>query len=220
MANTGKTKKGTVAMGDVDSARLSDEAPHPVMRVGAKGETLYANAFCDTLEGWLEPKTRKLAKEITKKAVECFKKNEEMTMEYKSSGRIFVNSLTPVPGQDYVNIYGLDVTNSREADKQLADLAKFPDENPNPILRVKPDGNILFANDAAYNMTEIFENEAQEKLSGNLRRAAEDAKRDGNTHQKRVETNGETFLLTLIPITDEGYLNVYGRSITAEREAQ
>lgn len=157
MATKGKAKKSTAANNEANAARLSDEAPHPVMRVGSKGETLYANAFCGTLDGWIDPKTGKLAKEITSKAVECFKTNQEATMEYASGDRIFVNSLTPIPGQNYVNVYGLDVTKSRDADKQLADLAKFPDENPNPILRVKPDGEILFANDAANNMTEFFE---------------------------------------------------------------
>lgn len=220
MATKGKTKKSTSTKNEANAARLSDEAPHPVMRVGSKGETLYANAFCDTLDGWIDPKTRKIAKEITDKAVNCFKTSEEATMEYSSGERIFVNVLTPIAGQNYVNVYGLDVTKSRDSDKQLADLAKFPDENPNPILRVKPDGSILFANDAASNMTEFFENQSQETLSGDLRRTAEEAKRDGKIHQTRVETNGETFLLSLIPIADEEYLNVYGRSITAEREAQ
>ncbi len=35
------------------------------------------------------------------------------------------------------------------ADQALADLARFPSENPNPMLRVMPDGTVLYANDAA-----------------------------------------------------------------------
>ena len=35
------------------------------------------------------------------------------------------------------------------ADYELADLARFPPENPNPVLRVMPDGAVLYANDAA-----------------------------------------------------------------------
>ncbi len=33
--------------------------------------------------------------------------------------------------------------------QELADLARFPSENPNPVLRVMPDGAVLYANDAA-----------------------------------------------------------------------
>ncbi len=35
------------------------------------------------------------------------------------------------------------------ANQELADLARFPCENPNPMLRVMPDGTVLYANDAA-----------------------------------------------------------------------
>ena len=35
------------------------------------------------------------------------------------------------------------------ANQELADLARFPSENPNPVLRVMPDGAVLYANDAA-----------------------------------------------------------------------
>jgi hypothetical protein len=35
------------------------------------------------------------------------------------------------------------------ANQQLADLARFTSENPNPVLRVMPDGTVLYANDAA-----------------------------------------------------------------------
>ena len=33
--------------------------------------------------------------------------------------------------------------------QELADLARFTSENPNPVLRVMPDGSVLYANDAA-----------------------------------------------------------------------
>ncbi len=35
------------------------------------------------------------------------------------------------------------------ANQELADLARFPSENPNPVLRVMPDGRLLYANEAA-----------------------------------------------------------------------
>ncbi|OUS08136.1 hypothetical protein A9Q96_01330 [Rhodobacterales bacterium 52_120_T64] len=220
MVTKGKTGNETTVVANPNSARLSDEAPHPVMRVGSNGETLYANAFCDTLDGWLDPKTRKLAKEITKKAVDCFKSDNEVSMEFVSGDKVFVNFITPVPGQNYVNVYGRDITQSRLSEKQLADLAKFPDENPNPILRVKLDGGILFANDAARNLTEIYGNSTLDFLNRELLQTVVDARQAGVIRQATLDTNGETYLFSVVPITNENYLNVYGREITAEREAQ
>jgi len=42
--------------------------------------------------------------------------------------------------------YLRDITERKQAEKQISDLAKFPDENPNPILRVAQDGILLYAN--------------------------------------------------------------------------
>ena len=220
MAAKGKTNKSAAVKPVTNSVRISDEAPYPVMRVGSKGETLYANGYCDNVEGLLTPKTKKIAKKITDKAAACFKSKQEARVEFLSGDSIFVMFIAPVPKQKYVNIYGRDVTKSRETEKHIADLAKFPDENPNPILRVKPSGDILFANNSAQTMTEIFKTGTQDSVNEDLRGIVLEAQRDGELHQTKLDTNGETYLLTIVPISGEEYLNVYGREITAEREAQ
>jgi len=217
MAAKGKTSKTEMT---ANSARISDEAPYPVMRVGSKGETLYANAYCDNLDGLLDSKTGKIAKELTDAAVDAFKQEREIKVEFLSGTDVYVMVTSSVAEQEYVNIFGTDVTKSKETDKRIADLAKFPDENPNPILRVKPDGSVLFANDAAQNMPEIFKKDSTTSLNENLRSFAVNAQRDGDIRETKLETNGEIYLLTIIPISGEEYLNVYGREITAEREAQ
>ena len=220
MAAKGKTIKSAAPKQVTDSARISDEAPYPVMRVGSKGETIYANSYCMKLDGLIGLKNGKIAKEITDVAVDCFNNKSDARIEFLSDGDVFLMFIDPVENQNYVNIFGRNVTKSRETEKHIADLAKFPDENPNPILRVKPDGSILFANDAAQNMSEIFNKGTQASLSENLRPVVVDAQRDGDIHQTKVDTNGETYLLTIVPISGEEYLNIYGREITAEREAQ
>ena len=34
----------------------------------------------------------------------------------------------------------------REAQEEIRDLAKFPSENPSPVLRIAGDGNVMYAN--------------------------------------------------------------------------
>ncbi|MEE8528008.1 MAG: DAHL domain-containing protein, partial [Gammaproteobacteria bacterium] len=43
----------------------------------------------------------------------------------------------------------IDITERKRAEEALLDLAKFPSENPNPVLRVTPEGGLLYANDVA-----------------------------------------------------------------------
>jgi len=220
MATKGKIGESAAGKQITNSARISDEAPYPVMRVSSKGETLYANSFCRTLDGLVGQDNGKVAKQVTDTAVDCFNKKRDGRVEFLSGDDIYLMFMDPIANEDYVNIFGRDVTESRESEKSIADLAKFPNENPSPILRVKPDGRILFSNDAAQKIPEIFENETQKSLNKSLRTIVIDARRDENTRQGEVGTNGETYIFTIVPVSGEDYLNVYGREITAEREAE
>ena len=51
--------------------------------------------------------------------------------------------------QAYNVIFAHDISSRRRAEEHLADLARFPSENPNPVLRVSAEGTILYANAAA-----------------------------------------------------------------------
>ena len=42
-----------------------------------------------------------------------------------------------------------DLTRQKQADEQIRSLARFPDENPNPMLRIGEDGKVLYANEAS-----------------------------------------------------------------------
>ncbi len=54
------------------------------------------------------------------------------------------------------------------ADQQLAHLARFPSENPNPVLRVMPDGTVLYANDAAIAVNGLFKGRKKLTLARDL----------------------------------------------------
>src|SRR5207247_571983 len=47
-----------------------------------------------------------------------------------------------IPAFGFINVYGTDIT----AEKVVA---KFPGQNPNPVLRMTRDGALLYANDAS-----------------------------------------------------------------------
>jgi two-component system, LuxR family, sensor kinase FixL len=49
-----------------------------------------------------------------------------------------------------------DVTEHKQAEKQIQDLARFPAENPNPVLRVSGEGAILYANEASFPLLDAW----------------------------------------------------------------
>jgi PAS domain S-box-containing protein len=99
--------------------------------------------------------------------------------------------------------------------KNLEDLAKFPSENPNPVLRVtknkvlyvnKP-GGVLFSLKEGDKIPELFQSKLIEALNKNILQTLE------------VEINNNDYILDIIPIKGEGYVNIYGKEITTRKRA-
>ncbi len=68
------------------------------------------------------------------------------------------------------------------ADRELADLARFPSENPNPVLRVMPDGRVLYANQAAGAVTGLLEGREKSTLARDLAAVCAEASRTAEGH--------------------------------------
>ena len=54
------------------------------------------------------------------------------------------------------------------ANQELADLARFPSENPSPVLRIMPDGTVLYANDAAIAVNGLLTGRKKSTLARDL----------------------------------------------------
>jgi PAS domain S-box-containing protein len=69
-------------------------------------------------------------------------------------------SLTPVTAAEneksYIVCVIRDITKSLEAHQEISKMASFPNENPNPILRIDNAGNLLFWNKSANHIKEII----------------------------------------------------------------
>ena len=67
-------------------------------------------------------------------------------LELRSDNRTY--AVWPVLVEDlgFMNLYGMDVTAERA-------IVKFPDQNPNPVLRIDWDGRLVYANPASAGLT-------------------------------------------------------------------
>jgi PAS domain S-box-containing protein len=117
-------------------------------------------------------------------------------------------------------IYMHDISNRRRIELEIRSLAKFASESPSPILRVNRRGVILYANGASDQLLSYWGCERAQTLPLYWRNRVTDILGSGEDWQTQVIGATWVYSLLLTPVVDLGYVNIYGRDITAEREAE
>ena len=113
-----------------------------------------------------------------------------------------------------------DITERKRAARKIENLARFPAENPNPVLRVTPEGRVRYANPAATAVLDAWAVQADGLLPETWRQVVAETFAAGLPNAKEAACTDRTFSLTFAPVTDQGYVNIYGLDITARKEAR
>jgi len=108
----------------------------------------------------------------------------------------------------------------RESKERAQWLARFPEENPSPVLRVSADGTVLYCNAAAAEALDWRCQVSHSLSHDNLRCLVDQALADGRAIERDVELHGTTFRVAAAPVAGEGYVNVYGIDITERKRAE
>jgi PAS domain S-box-containing protein len=112
-----------------------------------------------------------------------------------------------------------DITERKEAEDKIRQLALFPEQNTNPVFRVDDKGVICYANLAAKPLLEFWETEIGEEIGSSCRSAAHTALNKEVVQRVEQVCGSIVYLLTLVPVSSEGYVNIYGLDITDRIEA-
>ena len=107
-----------------------------------------------------------------------------------------------------------------QAEQEVENLARFPSENPYPVLRILKDYTVLYANAAG---SELLGNwgckvgtQAPEHWQENILRTL----KSRQSENLEVVCRDRMFSLTIAPVPDSGYVNVYGSDITERKHAE
>jgi len=101
-----------------------------------------------------------------------------------------------------------------------APLVGFTEENPNPVLRVGGDGALQYANSASRALLDALRSVQHEAVPEPLRGAAVHCLERGECGELEVRVDGRTFLFSLAPVREAGYVNFYGLDITCRKQAE
>ncbi len=124
-------------------------------------------------------------------------------------------------GQQVMVVAVRDLTERKEAQEEMLSLAKFPDENPKPVLRMSMKGTILYANNASGPILETWGCKKGEHLPGEWGKRVEAALGSGEAASYELACgNDDVFLVTLAPVNDAGYVNAYGVEVAKKKALQ
>ncbi len=112
-----------------------------------------------------------------------------------------------------------DVTNEKISEEKIENIAKFPEENPNPVLRIRSDGILLYANTSSGSLLKHYNLEVGKKVTGKFVEFVGDFQNQTKKITVEIAVNEKTYLFSIVPIKKNKYINFYGRDITQRLEA-
>jgi PAS domain S-box-containing protein len=113
-----------------------------------------------------------------------------------------------------------DITERKRVEEEIESLARFPSENPDPVMRVAADGTLLYANAAAEPLLSEIGCGAGGVLSGECRKLNENALQSRSGRRIDVLHDGRIFAFLVVPVSSAGYVNWYGHDVTKQRRAE
>jgi len=105
-------------------------------------------------------------------------------------------------------------------EEELESMARFPSENPDPILRLSRQGTVLTANEACKALLQDWGSgldKTAPKLWRDLVTDVLSSRKDRNID---VELGSRAYTFLLKPIVEDDYVNLYGADITERKEAE
>jgi len=204
-----------------DAVKFPQSNPHYVIQISSKGKLLFANKASENSIFSRLDRLRDREKIIDflktmKAALEGDGSPISKTLIFE--GCVYNTTFIPFKKEDYVIIYGVDIT---ESQKEIENLARFPEENPHSVIRVDKSGKVIFANAPA-------KKQILPELDSGVGRIVPDVLQitineclKNNTYLDVNHTLGErVYACTFVPIKTHSYVNIYGVDITDKINAQ
>ena len=117
-------------------------------------------------------------------------------------------------------IYIRDLSERNKANQEIQSLAKFPEENQNPVYRVSKEGVLLYANSASRKLILTDQTKIGDKIPEkwiDMIKNLYDSKKRQTIELKFGE---KFYLFDQVPIHDKDYVNVYAMDITMNKKVQ
>ncbi len=190
--------------------RFPDDNPNPVMRVDADGHLIYANPASTAVLNAIGAAVGDVLPGEVLARLEAAVPSRGF-VEFHWANRTYAVWPVPIPELSFTNLYGMDVTAERA-------IVKFPDQNPNPVLRIDREGLLVYANRASTGIVAGLGLSIGSSLPEELRDRLLQMSTQADRVAVEIETGERSYALLAVDVPEFGFVNVYGTDITAVKE--
>ncbi|MHC1744306.1 MAG: PAS domain S-box protein [Syntrophobacteraceae bacterium] len=113
-----------------------------------------------------------------------------------------------------------DLSEQKAAMREIESLARFPEENPHPVLRFSREGRLLYANSASDCILETWGCKRGGAIPHPWRETILETLQSGKKRDIEVRCHSRIFDLTLVPTRAARDINGFGRDVTERRMAE
>lgn len=113
-----------------------------------------------------------------------------------------------------------DITAQKNAEDEMKSLARFPMENPEPVIRVNESGKIIFHNAAAEILLNHWQTIQYGMLPNDWINKIQEILNFAEAQEVELSIGVKQYLLIMTPVKEAGYVNIYGRDISDRKHAE
>ncbi|MGA2974817.1 MAG: response regulator [Spirochaetia bacterium] len=111
----------------------------------------------------------------------------------------------------------VDITPRKLAEEEIRILSRFPEENPNPVMRLSREGVLIYANISSRPILKDWGCSQGEKIPEEYHDFALKTWSAGTPAGIELACGAATYSAVFAPILEAGYLNIYAMDITQQR---
>lgn len=113
-----------------------------------------------------------------------------------------------------------EIAERQAAEDRAESIARFPAENPNPVLRVGPDGAIWYANEASAPVLAVWGCQVGQPVPPPWTHIVSEALKSGQRSSVTSQFGDRFYSFVVVPISQPGYVNLYARDVTQHLESE
>jgi len=113
-----------------------------------------------------------------------------------------------------------NITDRKIAEEQIDSLAKFPSENPHPVLRISYNGILLYANSASESLLKDWNCQIGHTVPATWQTITTEVLESGHNRHVEIEHQERILSFFIAPIAENKYVNLYGLDITDRKYAE